>query len=245
MSDTAIDKTDLTRRPIPEVIRQVAVPSSVGFFFNTMFNVVDTWWAGRIDTHAQAALALSLPVYFIITALAGGIGTGSTALMGSALGARDRNKAALVAVQMLGFGVFASAALAGFGLAFSPAIFSWLGARGDYLATCLAYMNPIFACNLVTMSLFLFNAVLQSQGDTRSMRNMLILMASLNVVLDPWFIHGGFGLPAMGLAGVAWATVILQFIGALYMLRKAATSSPGCAYTRRSPTRVSRPRSTP
>jgi putative MATE family efflux protein len=221
MSDTAIDKTDLTRRPIPEVIRQVAVPSSVGFFFNTMFNVVDTWWAGRIDTHAQAALALSLPVYFIITALAGGIGTGSTALMGSALGARDRNKAALVAVQMLGFGVFASAALAGFGLAFSPAIFSWLGARGDYLATCLAYMNPIFACNLVTMSLFLFNAVLQSQGDTRSMRNMLILMASLNVVLDPWFIHGGFGLPAMGLAGVAWATVILQFIGALYMLRKA------------------------
>jgi putative MATE family efflux protein len=220
MNNPAIDRTDLTTRPIPQVIRQVAVPSSVGFFFNTMFNVVDTWWAGRIDTHAQAALALSLPVYFIITALAGGIGTGSTALMGSALGARDRAKAAQVAVQMLGFGLLASLALAGFGLTFSPAIFRWLGASGDYLATCLSYMNPIFACNMVTMSIFLFNAVLQSQGDTRSMRNTLFLMASLNVVLDPWFIYGGFGLPAMGLAGVAWATVVLQGIGGVYLLLK-------------------------
>ncbi|WP_207260832.1 MATE family efflux transporter [Desulfovibrio sp. Huiquan2017] len=220
MSNTAIDKTDLTTRPISEVIRQVAVPSSVGLFFNTMFNVVDTWWAGRIDTEAQAALALSLPVYFIITALAGGIGTGSTALMGSALGARDRGKAALVAVQMLSFGIFASALLAWFGLAWSPAIFGWLGAHGSYLDTCLEYMIPIFAGNAATMALFLFNAILQSQGDTASMRNVLILMASLNVILDPWFIHGGFGLPAMGLAGVAWATILLQAIGAVYLLRK-------------------------
>ena len=221
MTTPPTDTTDLTTRSIPKVIRQVAVPASVGFFFNTMFNVVDTWWAGRIDTHAVAALALSLPVYFIITALASGIGTGSTALMGSALGARDRDQAALIAVQMLSFGIFVSAFLAWFGLTFSPDIFGWLGAEGSYLKTCLEYMGPIFSCNFFTVSLFLFNAVLQSQGDTRSMRNVLILMATLNVALDPWFIHGGFGLPAMGLAGVAWATVLLQGVGAVYLLIKA------------------------
>lgn len=215
------DTTDLTQRPIPEVIRQVAVPSSIGFFFHTMFNVVDTWWAGHIDTHAVAALSLSLPVYFIITALASGIGTGSTALMGAALGARKRQEASLVAVQMLGFGFIVSAFLAWFGLTFAPAIFAWLGAKGDYLKTCLAYMNPIFACNIVTVFMYLFNAILQSQGDTKSFRNVLIFTAVLNVGLDPWFIHGGFGLPAMGLAGVAWATVVLQFLGALYLLFKA------------------------
>ncbi|MCJ2166312.1 MULTISPECIES: MATE family efflux transporter [unclassified Pseudodesulfovibrio] len=221
MTQSPTDTTDLTTRSIPKVIRQVAVPASVGFFFNTMFNVVDTWWAGRIDTHAVAALALSLPVYFIITALASGIGTGSTALMGSALGARDRDQAALIAVQMLSFGIFVSAFLAWFGLIFSPDIFGWLGAEGSYLTTCLEYMSPIFSCNFFTVSLFLFNAVLQSQGDTRSMRNVLILMATLNVAFDPWFIHGGFGLPAMGLAGVAWATVLLQGVGAVYLLVKA------------------------
>lgn len=217
----AADTTDLTRRPIPEVIRQVAVPASVGFFFHTMFNVVDTWWAGRIDTEAIASLALSLPVYFIITSLASGIGTGSTALMGAALGSGDRKKASFVAVQMLGFGVFISAFLAWFGLNFSPVIFGWLGAEGKYLDTCLAYMNPLFACNVVVVFLYLFNAILQSQGDTKSFRNVLIFTACLNVVLDPWFILGGFGLPAMGLKGVAWATVILQGLGCIYLGFKA------------------------
>ncbi|MGL1861094.1 MAG: MATE family efflux transporter [Pseudodesulfovibrio sp.] len=216
-----IDTTDLTTRPIPTVIRQVAVPASVGFFFHTMFNVVDTWWAGRIDTEAIAALALSLPVYFIITSLASGIGTGSTALMGSALGAKDRKQASLIAVQMLGFGVILSIVLAWFGLTFSPAIFSWLGAEGLYLETCLAYMNPIFACNIATVFLYLFNAILQSQGDTKSFRNVLIFTAVMNIALDPWFILGGFGLPAMGIAGVAWATVLLQGCGAIYLAFKA------------------------
>jgi len=215
------DTTDLTKRPVPEVIRQVAIPASIGFFFHTMFNVIDTWWAGRINTEAIAALSLSLPVYFIITSLASGIGTGSTALMGSALGAGDRKQASLIAVQMLGFGVFVSLLLAWFGLTFSPAIFSWLGAEGKYLDTCLAYMNPIFACNIVTVFLYLFNAILQSQGDTKSFRNVLVFTAALNIILDPWFIHGGFGLPAMGLAGVAWATVLLQGLGAIYLAFKA------------------------
>ncbi|NDV19710.1 MATE family efflux transporter [Pseudodesulfovibrio sp. JC047] len=215
------DTTDLTSRPISEVIRQVAVPASIGFFFNTMFNVVDTWWAGRIDTHAVAALALSLPVYFIITALASGIGTGSTALMGSALGAKNRKKAAFIAVQMLSFGIFVSAFLAWFGLTFARPIFSWLGAEGSYLETCLAYMNPIFACNISTVAIFLFNAILQSQGNTKSFRNILIFGATLNIALDPWFIYGGFGLPAMGLQGVAWSTVVIQTFGAIYLGYKA------------------------
>lgn len=237
---TIADSTDLTKRPVPEVIRQVAVPASVGFFFHTMFNVVDTWWAGRIDTEAVAALSLSLPVYFIITSLASGIGTGATALMGSALGAGDRKEASLVAVQMLSFGIFVSLFLAWFGLTFSPAIFSWLGATDRYLETCLAYMNPIFAFNVVTVFLYLFNAILQSQGDTKSFRNVLVFTALLNVILDPWFIHGGFGLPAMGLAGVAWVTVILQGLGAVYLLFKARKT--GLMITARGRNLIPRPR---
>ena len=215
------DKTDLTTRPIPAVIRQVAIPASTGFLFQTMFNVVDTIWAARIDTEAAAALALSLPVFFIITATAAGIGTGSTALMGAALGSRDRDHASLIAVQMLGLGILISVALAGFGLAFSPAIFGWLGAEGRYLETCLSYMNPIFACNAATVAIYLFNAILQSLGDTKSLRNVLGATALLNVALDPWFIYGGFGLPAMGIQGVAWATILLQLLGTLYLLARA------------------------
>ncbi|MDD3312275.1 MATE family efflux transporter [Pseudodesulfovibrio sp.] len=234
------DTTDLTRRPVPDVIRQVAVPASVGFFSHTMFNLADTMWAARIDTQAVAALSLSLPVFFVITSIAGGIATGSTALMGAALGRGERERASLTAVQMLGFGVLVSAALAWFGLAFSPPIFAWLGAEGPYLATCLAYMNPIFACNAATVFLYLFNAVLQSRGDTKSFRNVLVATALLNLGLDPWFIYGGFGLPAMGLAGVAWATVLLQAAGAVYLGFKARRT--GLLATDRGRNLIPRPR---
>lgn len=59
----------LTTRPIPALIREIAVPASVGFFFNTMFNAVDTWYGGRISTQALAALSLSLPAFFLIIAV--------------------------------------------------------------------------------------------------------------------------------------------------------------------------------
>ena len=133
-----------------------------------------------------------------------------------------------------------SAFLAWFGLTFSPAIFGWLGAEGQYLETCLAYMNPIFACNVSTVAIYLFNAVLQSRGDTASLRNVLCFTAALNVVLDPWFIHGGFGLPAMGLAGVAWATVVLQSLGAVYLAFKARRT--GLIKTARGRNLIPRPR---
>jgi Na+-driven multidrug efflux pump len=48
---------NLTSDPIPELIRKIAIPASIGFFFNTMFNFVDTWFAGRISTDALAAPA--------------------------------------------------------------------------------------------------------------------------------------------------------------------------------------------
>jgi Na+-driven multidrug efflux pump len=58
----------LTTEPIPQLVRRIAVPASIGYFFNTMYNVVDTYFAGLISTQALASLSLSLPVYFIIIA---------------------------------------------------------------------------------------------------------------------------------------------------------------------------------
>jgi Na+-driven multidrug efflux pump len=82
-------KANLTADPVPSLIRHLAVPVSVGFFFNTMFNVVDTFYAGLISTQALAALSLSFPVFFIVIALAVGVSTGTTALIATSLGAGD------------------------------------------------------------------------------------------------------------------------------------------------------------
>ena len=79
--------TPLTEGPIGSHIRNITLPLSVGFFFNTMYNVVDSFYAGQVSTQALAALALSFPVFFVIIALSQGVARGSSALIANAIGA--------------------------------------------------------------------------------------------------------------------------------------------------------------
>ncbi len=82
----------LTTGPLSGHIRRIALPMSIGFFFNTMYNVVDSFYAGRISTEALAAMALSFPVFFIIIAISEGLARGATALIANAIGAKDLEK---------------------------------------------------------------------------------------------------------------------------------------------------------
>lgn len=71
---------DLTTGPIPRLVAKLAIPASIGYLFNTMYNVVDTFFGGLISTQVLDALSLSLPVFFIIIAMGTDIATGATAL---------------------------------------------------------------------------------------------------------------------------------------------------------------------
>jgi MATE family, multidrug efflux pump len=207
----------LTTRPIPGLIAQLAVPASIGMFFNTMYNVVDTYFSGLISTEAIAALSLSFPVFFVILAIGFGISTGATALIANALGAGDEKKAQLYAIQSVSFTFLLSITLTLAGLFAAPFLFRLLGASGTYLANALSYINIIF-CGLLFFSLtYVLNAILAAQGDTKSFRNVLVIGFFLNLIFDPWFIYGGLGLPALGIAGVAWATVLIQLFSTLIM----------------------------
>ncbi|MCF7733649.1 MAG: hypothetical protein K9N23_18310 [Akkermansiaceae bacterium] len=96
---------NITEDPIPHLIRRIAVPASVGFFFNTRYNFVDTYFGGKISTDALAALSLSFPLFFIILAVGSGIGQGTTALIANAIGAGDEEKGGTVLVQAISFSV--------------------------------------------------------------------------------------------------------------------------------------------
>jgi putative MATE family efflux protein len=207
----------LTIQPIAKLIRQIAIPVSMGFFFHTMFNVVDTFFGGLISTQTLAALSLSFPVFFIILAMGNGISTGTTALIGNALGAGNRDEARLFGIQGISFGVLVSIIMTCLGIYASPYLFSVLGASDDYLAICLIYMNTIFLGTVFFMLAHMLNAILVALGDTRSFRNFLIAGFFLNIILDPWFIYGGLGIPPLHIAGIALATVLIQSFGGMYL----------------------------
>jgi len=213
-----IPKSDLLQVPIASGLRRLAIPAGVGFFFTTMFNVVDTFYGGLISTEALAALSLSFPVFFFIIAAGSGISTGATALIGNALGAKRLEEARSYTVQAISFATLCAITLTIVGLASAPALFRLLGASGDYLFLSLSYMNVIFIGTLPFLLNYILNSGLYASGNTRSFRNFLIAGFFLNLILDPWFLFGGMGIPPLGLPGIALATVLIQGSGNWYLL---------------------------
>lgn len=199
-------------------IRAIAVPASIGFFFNTLFNVVDTLFAGLISTDAVAALSLSFPVFFIIIAIVQGISTGSAALLANAIGAHNKSAINKITAQIMTFSLFSYFCVAVIGVSISKPLFELLGAEGDYLIMAKTYMDIIFIGSIFFVLLYAANSTLYAHGNTIVIRNFLIWGSLLNALLDPWFLFGGWGVPAMGLRGIAIATVVTMFFGFLYVL---------------------------
>jgi len=85
-----IQTLSLTKDPITSLIKKIAIPASVGTFFQTMFNIVDTFFAGKISPEALSALAKSFPIYFIIIAACVGVTVGGTSLVANSIGENNK-----------------------------------------------------------------------------------------------------------------------------------------------------------
>lgn len=209
--------TSLTVGPLPKHIRNIALPMSIGFLFNTMYNVVDSYFAGRISTSALAAMALSFPVFFIILAASQGIARGASVLIANAIGSEDKEKETALSGQVLSLGAISAFILTGIGLYWEEPLFRILGASGSYLELATSYIRPIFIGAIFFMLGSTSNSILLAHGDSKTFGKVLIVGFFLNLILDPWFLYGGFGLPGMGIAGIAWATVLIQALGGFYL----------------------------
>lgn len=208
---------DLTSGSIPRHIAELALPASVGLFFQTMYNVVDTAYAGDHSKTALAAVGLSFPVFLLVIAASSGLSRGASGLISNAIGEKSISDQKRYISQSLSLGLCLSFVLAAVGIVISGPIFQMLGAEGEYLRLAKSYINPIFLGCIFFIASSLSNAILSSSGDTKTYGGVLIVGFFLNLVLDPWFMKGGFGLPAMGVAGIAWATVLIQFFGSVYL----------------------------
>jgi len=228
-------KRNLLEDPIPRLVRSIAIPASAGYLCNTLFNVTDTWFAGQISTDALAALSLSFPVFFVVIAVASGLSTGVSALLANVVGSGRSDEACTLASRSLLFTMFASLAITAIGMAGCGPAFRAMGSAEEPARLATDYMMIIFSGSVFFNLNHLFNAFLVARGDTHTYRNVLLVGVVLNAVLDPWFMYGGFGVPALGFNGIAGSTVLIQAGASLYLyttVRRRALIKPGLAALR-------------
>lgn len=207
--------TDLTKGSIKEHLAKLAIPAVVGYFFHTMFNVTDTYFAGLISTEALAALSLSASVFFMILAIAIGMSEAVTSLVGNALGDKNKIQAQHIALNSIAFALILSIFLSIFGFLSVPYLVDALG-DPSYSTETLEYINIILFASLFFIGSFFFNALLNATGDTVSFRNILIFTAFLNILLNYVFVN----YLNMQVKGIAIATVLSEFIAASYLFYK-------------------------
>lgn len=210
-------RVDPLNDPIRQAIGRIGIPAAAGMFFQTLFNVTDTFFAGFISTDALAALAVSFPVFFLIIALLIGLGSGSQALIANALGQKDEDQAIRLWGQALLSAVILGVVVGLYGLFLSEPLFRLIGAQGEVLVLAQAYLVPILVFAPVFLVNVVLNALLSAQGDTSPYRNSLMVGAVANCALNPLFMFGIGPIPGFGVLGIAMATIIIQCAQMVYM----------------------------
>lgn len=211
---------NLLNENISSLLKQLAIPASTGMLFNTLYNVVDTYYAGFISTQAVSALTISFMVFFLIIGLGYGFSSAITAILGNSFGKRKNKLASIHAHKGLLFIPILGVFLTILGYIFAPSMFVLLGARDEYLQDAITYINPILFGTIFFMFNFSLNSILVALGDTKTYRNTLIFGFFANLVLNPLFMFGFLFIPAMGLSGISFATVLIQIINMIYMFYK-------------------------
>ena len=218
---------NLAKDPIPLLVRRIAFPASLGWFFNTMFNVVDTFWAGQLSAQAIAALSLSMIPFLGLLSLGIGLGQGTNALVSNAMGAQQNERAVRLIAQALLLAVIASGSVVLLGRTFTPMLYRYMGAEDSYLEMALSYIDwLIYGCATFIVNLTA-NAGLNAQGDTKTYRNALICGFLANIGLDPLLMFGWGPFPNLGVEGIAIATILIQLGIVLYIITKVRQSSLG------------------
>ena len=211
---------DLTRDKISELIRKIAIPSSIGTLFQTLYNIVDAKFAGLISPEAIIAIAKSFPIYFIIIGATVGLSAGVTALISNALGKKDESTASFLFSQSILVSIVASIIVTAIGIYGTEPILIFLKTGPEIISYATDYMHVIFLGSILFFLQLTINASLVSRGDTKSLRNVHIVSFFLNIVLNPIFIYGFYFIPAMGISGIALATLCAQFYGLIYIIYK-------------------------
>ena len=216
---------NLTSSPIKSLLFKIAVPSMTGSLFQTLFTIIDTFYAGKISSEALAALAKAFPLYFLIVSAGIGIVAGCNSLIANAIGSKNTVLASIYSHHAIIYAVLLSVFITFVGIFFSDDLLKLMGSSKASIILSSEYLDIIFYGTIIFLILTSFNSILYAQGDTKTYRNVLFFGVIANIILNPVFIFGFLFIPAFGIAGLAISTVMIQFAACVYIFYKVNKTS--------------------
>ena len=210
-----LDSSRMGEMPEGKLLLSMAVPMMLSMLVQALYNVVDSIYVAQVSEDCLSALSLAFPAQNIMIGLGTGTGVGVSTLVSRALGAKDGKQASRVAgtAVFLCFCCWALMALFGiFGAGAFIRSQTDIASIRDYADS---YLRIVCIGSLFLYFEMCIERLLQSTGLTKLSMWTQMIGAVTNIILDPFFIYGWLGLPAMGTAGAAIATVIGQAVGAV------------------------------
>lgn len=205
----------LGNEQVNKLLFKLSAPAIIGMMVNALYNLVDTFFVGRvIGKYAIAGLTVSFPIQMIIFAMAQLVGLGAASVISRSLGAKDLEKAnnvagiSFVLVSIVGI---VSCIL---GLAFIDPILKLFAASGVVLDYARAYMSIIFVGNIFVTFTVSASSLARSEGNAKVAMMTMVIGTALNIALDPLLIY----VFDMGIKGAAYATVISQGVAFIYVI---------------------------
>lgn len=215
-----MSQPNLLTDKISSLLWKIGLPAGIGFFFNTLFNITDAYWAGKLGVEAATAMSQTFPIFLLLIVFSNGLSSAASTLIGNALGSKNEKAVGTLVQHILFLSVLLIIVLTPTLLYFAPKLLILTGVPDATVqALSLSYIIPVMSFALIFLFSYTINGILNAYGDTKTYSRTLIVGAIINVGLDPLLMFGIPGLfEGMGIAGVAWATVSIQLVSLMYMI---------------------------
>lgn len=200
--------------PVGKLLFNMALPMIISMMVQALYNVVDSIYVSQVSESAVTALSLAFPVQNMQIGFGVGIAVGVNSLLSKSLGEKNQEGANYAAGNGIFLMLISVVLFMLFGIFGARPYFAMQSTVAETVEGGTAYTS---ICCIFTIGCFtqiLGERLLQASGRTFYSMISQTTGAVINIILDPIFIHGRFGVPAMGVAGAAVATVIGQWIGA-------------------------------
>lgn len=210
MQQTATKENKMGSMPIHTLLLNMAIPMMISMMVQALYNIVDSLFVSRISENALTAVSLAFPIQNLMIAIATGTGVGINALLSRSLGENNQKEANEAAKNGIFLAFLSSIVFFFFGLFGSGFFFHTQTDISEIIEGGTLYLQ---ICTMLSFGIFgviTFERLLQATGRTLYSMITQTTGAVINIILDPIFIFGLFGMPKLGVAGAALATVIGQ-----------------------------------